>query len=614
MKRFYLVLSWFLFLTATMAQQSEWQTFYEKSGKLETPGYQETIDYCHRLDAGSKMVTYLTFGKSAQGRDLPLLILDRDGLTNPLSIHASGRTVLLIQACIHAGECEGKDAGLMLFRDLAIPEAGYEPRDSGSNLKRPSSFVLRPSSKLLDNVSIIFIPIFNVDGHERFGPFNRINQNGPKEMGWRTTANNLNLNRDFLKADTPEMQAWLRMFNKWMPDFFIDSHTTDGADYQYVLTCLMEIYGDMDEGLTDWSKNTFLPQMQAHLNENGFPVFPYVEFRNWHDPRSGLITEVAPPMLSQGYTALRNRPGLLIETHMLKPYDQRVESTYECMLSTLDLLNKESKNLNLLIRKADNFVSSESFINTPFPLQFETSNSDSAMVNFLGVEYNAVKSDISGGDWFKYTNTPVTLHIPYFSTARPVCTAKLPYAYIIPAEWATVIDRLKIHGIKITELTRDATIKVTTCRFKNPKWQQNPYEGRHPMTNIEYEELEETRLFPAGSALVEVMQPAGRIIPHILEPKGNGSFIYWGFFDATFEQKEYGESYVIEKMARDMLANDPVLLWEFEEKKAGDTTFAKNPQFILNWFYNKSPYVDNRKGLYPVGKIFDPKVIESLKN
>ena len=594
MKRFYLLLSALLTLQQVMPQNVDWQTYYEKSGKAETPRYQATIDFARQLASGSRMITYTTFGKSAQGRDLPLLILDRDGLSDPALIHATGRTVLLIQACIHAGECEGKDAGLMLFRDLAI----------GPN----------PKLKLLENVSIVFIPIFNVDGHERFGPFNRINQNGPKEMGWRTTANNLNLNRDFLKADAPEMQAWLHMFNHWMPDFFIDCHTTDGADYQYVLTYLMEIYGDMDDGLTNWSKNTFIQQMQTHLNDGGYPVFPYVGFRNWHDPRSGLITEVAPPMLSQGYTALRNRPGLLIETHMLKPYQQRVEGTYECILTTLEILNKESQNLQTLIRKADQFVGSESFVNTPFPLQFETRKDDSTMVDFLGVEYDAVKSDLSGGDWFKYSKIPMTLHIPYFASTQPVKTVKLPYAYIVPAEWTSVIERLKIHGIKLTELTREETLKVKTCRFKNPKWQQLPYEGHHTMSNIEYDEIEETRSFPAGSVVVEVMQQAGRIIPHILEPKGNGSFVYWGFFDAVFEQKEYGESYVIEKMAREMMANDPVLKEEFEQKKSADSLFAKNPQQILNWFYNKSAYTDNRKGIYPVGKIYDLNILESLKH
>ncbi len=581
-----------------MAQVTDWQTVYEKSATLETPRYQQTIEYCRKLANGSKMITYTSFGRSPQGRDLPLLILDRDGLSDPAAIHAAGRTVLLVEACIHAGECEGKDAGLMLIRDLAIHAAG----------------VTNQPTALLDHVTVLFIPIFNVDGHERFGPYNRINQNGPREMGWRTTANNLNLNRDFLKADAPEMQAWLQMFNKWMPDFFIDSHTTDGADYQYVLTYLMEIYGDMDPGLTAWTRDIFIDQMQKHLKSGGYPIFPYVDYRNWHDPRSGLITEVAPPMLSQGYTALRNRPGLLIETHMLKPYKQRVEATYECMLTTIELLNKESKTLNALVRKADDFVSSEAFLKESFPLHFETSKTDSTMTDFLGVEYTAIKSKVSGGDWFVYSNKPATYKIPYFFSAKPVVSVKLPYAYIIPGEWKAVIDRLKIHGIRVTEIPEEVTIKVNVCHFKNPKWQAIPYESHHPMTNIDFDETEETRTFPAGSVLVSVMQPAGRIIPHILEPKGNGSYVYWGFFDASFEQKEYGESYVIEKMAAEMLARDPALKNEFDQKKSADTAFANNPQIILNWFYNKSPFVDGKKGFYPVGKIFDRAVFENLRH
>jgi hypothetical protein len=606
MKRRYLFISGLMVMTGSFSQNTDWQTIYEKSGMLETPRYQQTIDYCKQLAGGSKMITYATFGTSPQGRDLPLLILDRDGLNDPVAIHAAGRTILLVQACIHAGECEGKDAGLMLFRDLAIKEAGNGIRDQRSKIRVPAS-------NLLENVSILFIPIFNVDGHERFGSHNRINQNGPREMGWRTTALNLNLNRDFLKADAPEMRAWLQLFNKWMPDFFIDSHTTDGADYQYVLTYQIEIQGEMDEGLTAWAKNAFIGPLQDNLKTCGYPVFPYVEFRNWHDPRSGLVSRVAPPMLSQGYCALRNRPGLLIETHMLKPYKQRVEATYECILTTLEILNRESKTLNALVHKADEYVSSEKFLTTPFPLQFETVMNDSTMVDFLGVEYTAVKSEISGGNWFKYSKEPATFRIPCFSSTRPIAMAKLPYAYIVPAEWKTVIDRLKIHGIKLTELSRDEVVKVSTCRFKNPKWQVNSYEGRHPLTNIEYEEIEETRMFPAGSVIVEPTQPAGRIIPEILEPRGDGSYVYWGFFDAAFEQKEYGESYVLEKMAAEMLAKDPALKREFEQKKAADSVFAENPQLILNWFYNKSPYSDERKGIYPVGKIYDRNILNLLK-
>lgn len=590
--------------------RQDWQTWYERSGGTETPRYEQTVAFCKQLAKASFMVHYTSFGKSGQGRDLPLLIVDKDGLTDPEAIRKKGRVILLLQACIHPGESEGKDAGLMLVRDMVIGNGGssvHKPAEAGH---KASAAGLK---NILDGVSLVFIPIFNVDGHERFGPYNRINQNGPKEMGWRVNAGNLNLNRDFLKAETPEMQAWLKLFNHWMPEFFIDSHTTDGADYQYVLTYLVEIYGDMDQGLTDWAKDSFIPEMKDHLMSSGFPAFPYVNFRNWHDPRSGLITTVAPPMLSQGYTALRNRPGLLIETHMLKPYDKRVEGTYECIKTTMEILKKEGMHLQKLEEEADRFLVSGDFRKTPFPLQFETSMKDSLITDFLGFEYRTVKSDISGGEWIQYSKTPATFRIPYFDKAKTLVSVNLPLAYIIPVEWEGIISRLELHGAGISRTSRDTVISIQAYKFKNPKWQQNSYEGHHSMTNIEYDEIIENRLIPKGSAIVEVSQQCGRIIPHFLEPKGNGSMLYWGYFDAVFEQKEYAENYVLEQMAIKMLGENPALRKEFDSKKVSDTAFAKSPQAILNWFYNKSPYVDSHKGIYPVVKVYDRKTLEALK-
>ncbi|MCX6280944.1 MAG: M14 family metallopeptidase [Bacteroidetes bacterium] len=588
---------------------TDWQTWYERSGGTETPGYEQTVAFCRMLARASAMVHYTSFGKSAQGRDLPLLIIDKDGFTDPVAIRRKGRVILLLQACIHPGESEGKDAGLMLVRDMVIGNAaGDLHKTAGFGHGAPSSAF----KNILDKVSLLFIPIFNVDGHERFGPYNRINQNGPKEMGWRVNANNLNLNRDYLKAETPEMKSWLKLFNHWLPELFIDSHTTDGADYQYVLTYLVEIFGDMDPGLTAWSRDCFIPGMKDHLMNSGFPSFPYVNFRGWHDPKSGLISSVAPPMLSQGYTALRNRPGLLIETHMLKPYNQRVEGTYECIKTCMEILQKEGKHLQKLEQEADRFLESGEFLKQAFPLQFETSMKDSLMTDFLGVEYTVVKSGISGGDWIKYSKTPATFRIPYFSTARPLLSVNLPLAYIIPVEWVEIIARLELHGAAIRRLARDTVISIQTYKFTDPKWQQNSYEGHHPMTKIACEEITETRLIPRGSAIVVLNQQCGRIIPHFLEPKGNGSMLYWGYFDAVFEQKEYAENYVLEPLALKMLEENPGLLTEFESKKASDTAFAKSSQLILNWFYNKSLYADKRKGIYPVVKIYDRKLLDAL--
>jgi len=582
----------FLFIYfASFSQNSDWMTYFEKSGFNETPRYAETMAFCERLDAASDWLTVTSFGKSAQGRSLPLVIIDKQGFSSPEEIHHSGKIILLIQACIHSGECEGKDAGLMLIRDIVI------------NKQFPG---------LLDHVSILFIPIFNVDGHERFGTYNRINQNGPREMGWRVTANNLNLNRDYLKAETPEMQAWLNMFNKWLPDFFIDTHTSDGADYQYVLTYLMEVFGNMDDGLTNWCKTVFLPSMTEKMEKKGYPVFPYIEFRDWHNPKSGLESSVAPPMLSQGYTSLRNCPGLLIETHMLKPYKLRVSSTYECLLSSLEILNKEFSGIISLKKKADEITASNGFRDQDFPLQFETLNNDSTLIDFQGIKYEEVTSGITGENWFKYGNEKITMRLPYFCTNKPSLTTSLPEAYIVPVEWKVGTDKLLLHGVRLSYLKKDTVLPVISYKLTSPKWASNSYEGHHALTQFECNEITENRLFMSGSAIVEMNQPQAKIIAHLLEPKGNGSLVYWGFFDAILEQKEYGEHYVIEAMIPKMLADDPGLKEEFEKKKLADPAFMKNPNLVLNWFYSKTPYWDKRKDIYPVGKIYDRQLLNTL--
>ncbi len=571
--------------------KQDWRTYYELSGYRETPRYDETIDYCMKLAAVSPRVHYTTFGKSPQGRDLPLLIYDYDGLKTPEEVRAGKKAVILIEACIHSGECEGKDAGLMLFRDIAI---------------------LNKYKHIADNVTVLFIPIFSVDAHERFSPYNRINQNGPKEMGWRTTAQNLNLNRDFMKADAIEMKAWLKLFNKWLPDFFIDSHTTDGADYRYVLTYGLETLGNMDEGLTKWQKEVYLPEVKEKMKEAGFPIFPYVAFRNWHDPRSGLRSWVAPPMLSEGYTAIQNRPGLLIETHMLKPYKQRVEATYEMMINTIDIVNRNRRKLQKLNEDADEYCSGPKFRKNEFPVQYEPDENDSTMTDFAGIGYDIEDSGISGGKWFRYNGSSETFHIPYFNKQIPKETVKLPEAYILPPEWPDVIQRLDLHGIKYSKLSKPVNVEVVTYKFKSPAWRNRPYESRQTMTNIEYDEIKTQREYPAGSLVIDMNQRTARVIAYLLEPKARDSFVYWGFFNVIFEQKEYAESYVMEKMAREMLANDQGLKKDFEEFRSKNKDKNLSPHDILNWFYSKTPYWDNHLDMYPVGKIMDRKAVIEL--
>jgi hypothetical protein len=576
----------------TNAQDTAFQTHYEKSGFLKTPSYSETIGYCKRLAAGSPQLLLTDFGQSPQGRKLPLLIADRNGNFSPESVRKSGNAILLIEACIHAGECDGKDAGLMLIRDIAINKS---------------------LNHLLDHVTILFIPIFNTDGHERFGPYNRINQNGPEEMGWRTTAQNLNLNRDFMKADAPEMKAWLELYNKWLPEFFVDCHVTDGADFQYTMTYALETKGNMEAGLSHWTENVCEKYLVAEMEKSGFPVFPYVQFRNWHDPRSGLTNGVAAPMLSQGYCAVQNRPGLLIETHMLKPYKARVTSTYTMLNHTLELLNREYKTLQSLEKKADTYTASETFRMEPFPVSFAESYADSTLIEFLGFDYTIDTSDLTGGLWFKYNNKkPTNWQLTIFPNCIPTKVVSLPEAYLVPPQCTSIIEGLKLHGVKMTPLKKETTLQIKSTRFSNVRWQQRSYEGHHKLI-CDLSDTIEVCTFPAGTILVDMNQRNARVIAHLLEPGSPDSYAAWGFFDAFMEQKEYSESYVMETMAREMIKKNPALKAEFEKKKASDKEFAADPDAMLNWFYSKSPYWDSHLNVYPVGRIVQRSEIDKLK-
>jgi len=546
-----------------------------------TPTYDETVAWCRALAADAPRLTYRSFGLSGQGRELPLVIVHRAGLSDPGTVRESpDEVVLLVQACIHAGESCGKDAGLELLRDLVMDPA--------------------LAARLLDKVTLLFIPVFNVDGHERFGPYNRINQNGPDEMGWRVNARNLNLNRDFVKADTPEMRAWLALWNRWSPDFFIDIHSTDGADYQYPITYSLELQGNMDAGLTDWTR-TYEQGMNRLMAADGFPMAPYVSFVDWHDPRSGLKLWAATPRFSQGYAAARNRPGLLIETHMLKPYPVRVESAGALWRHTLVWLNETAADLRALNLAADARTASPEFRAAPFALDFEGTGK-SVPFAFLGVAYEKVTSPVTGGDWFRFSDTPETLQVDFFNELVPSVQADLPAAYLVPPQWTEVIDRLDLHRVAYRRLTEPVELEIRTWRFQDAEWQTAPYEGRHPVT-FGAEPLVETVLYPAGTAVVDMNQPAARIAAHLLEPQGPDSLVKWGFFDAIFSRVEYVESYVIEDMIQDMIAADPSLLTDLEAKKAEDPEFAANPWAIRYWFYEKTPYYDQRVGIYPVGAL-----------
>lgn len=573
----------FCFPTPIPSQSNSPLTFYEKSGYKKTPRYRETIRFCQLMDSLSPMIQYSSFGISPQGRALPLLILDSRGNFTPEAVRASGNAVLLIQAGIHAGEIDGKDAGLMLIRDIL-----FEHKFPGT----------------LEHTTVLFIPIFNVDGHERFGPFNRINQNGPEEMGWRTTAQNLNLNRDFLKADTPEMQAWLKLFHAWLPDFLVDCHVTDGADYQYAVTYGLENSLNVAPPLRRWVRNKLEPLLNKKMRDDRIPMFPYFWLKDRHDIRKGIINLPLSPRYSNGYGAAQNRVFFLIETHMLKDYRTRVNATYHLLLHILETVDSKYDTLQQINRKADEYTATE-LPGRYLPLNFRPDMNDSTMVWFEGVDFTIEHSDISGGEWIRWGNSPRNYRLPFFNIPQVTDSALVPQAYLIPREWSVQIKRLQMHGVSIRYLANDTLLSVESYRFRNPRWEEQPFEGRHRLS-VELDTIREQRWYPAGSAVILMNQRANRVAVHLLEPKAPDSFVSWGFWDVLLERKEYGEDYVLEKLARKMLNENPAIRDSFEKHMATDPDFAGNPMRRLYFFYQNSPYWDQKMNVYPVGKLLQP--------
>jgi hypothetical protein len=567
----------------------DFTTYYEKSNYSETPRYEQTKQFLQLLANNSDICSLTKFGSSSQGRDLLLFIIDKNKNFTSEKVKKSGNAIVCIQACIHPGESEGKDAGLMLMRDILINNKYREQ---------------------LDSTTIIFIPIFNVDGHERFSAYNRINQNGPKEMGWRTTASNYNLNRDFMKADTPEMQSWLKFYNEWLPDFLIDSHTTDGADYQYTVTYGIEVLGNTENTLSNWLEKNYIVNIKKNLEDENFLAFPYVMFRNWHDPKSGLVSWVSPPMLCSGYIALENRPSILLETHSMKDYKTRVSATYNLITNTLKIISQQKDTLQKMIKSADDYVCSDAFIKTSYPLSYDET-SDSVMIEFKGYKYYSKPSKSLGGEVYVYTKEPETFKIAYFKDMVPTNFTELPYYYVIPPEWTEIIKRLDYHNIKYKRISESMKLKIRTEQFDSLKWSSTPNEGRQKVTNFQLTEIETVREFPSGSVIIPVSQRMAKILIHFLEPKCFDSFVHWGFFNTIFEQKEYAETYIMDKIADEML-KDEKLKSDFDTWKLANPQSINNQRDIVNWLYQNTPFWDEHFNIYPVGKIYDKKVFENL--
>ena len=570
-----------LALASAANAQSALTTVAERSGFSETGRYEEVTALCDAFARKyPKAVRCTTFGTTPEGRPMKALVASTSGALTPEQAQRRGLPVVLIQGGIHAGEIDGKDAGFLALREVLEGRA---------------------ANGALDRLVWVFVPVFNVDGHERFGAWNRPNQRGPKEMGWRTTAQNYNLNRDYLKADTPEMQAMLQLVQRWDPLVTVDLHATNGAQFEHDISIQVEPVHAGDAGLRTAGLALRTGVIDDLAKQGSLPLPYYPSFVVQDDPTSGFEDGVPPPRFSHGYFLLRNRIAMLVETHSWKEYPVRVRITRNTVVSVLEHVARDGASWLTTAKQAD--IAAASLGGRQEPLTYVAAPAARTM-EFRGYAYTRTTSDVSGALMTRYDETtPQVWKVPLKDDIRPGIVVEAPGAgYLVPAAeapWVAAV--LKTHGVEYRLLGKawqgDAQVfRATKSSFGSASVET------HQRLTVEGDWTRESRATPAGALFVPIAQPRARLVMALLEPKAPDSLLAWGRFNNAFERKEYMEDYVAEAVAREML-RDPAVKAEFERRLREDTAFAQSPAARLEFFYRRHPSWDERYQLYPVLRV-----------
>ncbi|MGB0833548.1 MAG: M14 family metallopeptidase [Psychrobium sp.] len=547
---------------ALVNNDPKWQTPAERNDFVNTPSYGETIDYLEKLAEKSDLIKLSYFGKSTLGKPLMLVHVSSD-------FNAKSRPKVLAQAGIHSGEIDGKDAGLMLVRDI----------------------VLGKQANLVEDVDLLFVPIFNADGHENKSKYHRVNQRGPSNMGWRATSQNLNLNRDYAKIKSVEMAAMIKLLNKYQPSLYLDLHVTDGVDYQYDITYGTIKSHSYSPEIAKWFDNFYRPTVDTALSTMGHIPGDLVFAMDNRNIEKGIAGWSPGQRYSDGYGATRHIPTVLVENHSLKPYKQRVLGTYVLIESSLKAVAAHQKHLSKAI------ASDKS--SRPDELPLTWGYNKPRTVAFKGITYQHFDDEISGTQQVKWTGKAKTYQMPWFDRNVPKLVTKLPKSYWILPQYTNAISRLKQHSIKTNTLTAPRTIMLESLSVANSEFAKAPYEGEMRVKATFNSHKSDIEL-PAGSVEVSLDQPLGKLAFALLEPQSPDSLFHWGFFNTIFQRTEYIEGYAVVPMAQQMLAQSPALKKAFEEKLKTDKEFADNPRARLAWIYRQSPFYDKAHGRYPV--------------
>lgn len=583
MKKLWLVLGIAISLVACdlskykLVKEYDFETQFEKSGGTETATYAETIDFYKQLADAYPSITLQEIGETDSGLPLHLAIYNPTGEAElELDKLKKNHSVLLINNGIHPGESDGIDATMMLFRDLA-----------GDSIPSPK------------NVIIATIPIYNVGGALNRNSTTRTNQNGPKEYGFRGNARNYDLNRDFIKADTKNAKSFYKIFHLLNPDVFIDNHVSNGADYQYSLTHLFTQHDKMGGNLGNYIENTMRPALEDSLKAKGWDITPYVNVFN-EVPENGFSQFMDSPRYSTGYTTLWNTLGMMVETHMLKPYKKRVLGTYALMRSMINITNNQSS----VIKDLRNQAHRKYLTDRNYPIQFEVDKENPTKREFKGYEGEHITSEVTGQQRLKYNrDKPFTKEVDYYNNFKVTKEIEIPRAYIVPQGWWQVIERLKLNGIKMEPIAQDTVMKVETYHIDDYKTSDKPFEGHYLHSDTKVTKSVKNVYFRKGDYIITTFQDGARYLIETLEPEAVDSFFNWNFFDTILQQKEGFSPYVFEDIAAQLLEDDADLKKEFEEKKRKEPDFRKSWYDQLDWLHKHSKYYEKAHLRYPIFRL-----------
>ena len=561
--------------TSQNTSKFNFKTPFETSNGLETATYKETINFYYELADAYPEIAIDTIGTTDAGVPLHLVTLNPDAEFNFETLRNNKR-ILLINNGIHPGESDGIDATMLLFRDLVQGE-----------IEMPK------------NVVVATIPIYNVGGSLNRNSTTRTNQNGPKAYGFRGNARNYDLNRDFIKCDTKNAQTFTQIFHTLKPDVFIDNHVSNGANYQYTLTHLFTQHNKLGDKLGDYLHTEMMPELEQKLKEKDWDITPYVNVFN-SKPEKGFSQFMDYPRYSTGYTTLFNTLGMMVETHMLKPYKKRVEGTYELMKSMIEIVDTDAKTIKTLRKHMHTSTRN----NQHYTLDWELDTTQISKLNFKGYEADIVKSKITGFNRLKYnTSQPFTKAIPYQNYFKPKLKVEIPQAYIIPQGWHNIITLLKLNNIEMTAFKNDTILDVETYHIKNYKTRETPYEGHYQHYDTKIETSVKQMLFYKGDYHIKTNQYGFRYVMATLEPQAPDSFFNWNFFDTILQQKEGFSPYVWEDQALELLNTNPKLKAAFEARKIDNTKFSNDWYAQLDWLHKQSENYESAHLQYPVYRI-----------